>query len=78
MNLSAAKPLLLQSPQLKPPTQRHWPVSAMGFMQLFDSIPECNEKNWDQWDMQKLIDEINAQRPGRITPAMEPYGGATF
>ena len=71
MNHSAAQPLLLESPQLKPPTQRHWPVSAMGFMQLFDSIPECNEQNWDQWDMQKLIDETNAKRPGRITPAME-------
>ena len=44
MNHSASQPLLLESPQLKPPTQRHWPVSAMGFMQLLILFPNAMNK----------------------------------
>ena len=71
MNGLASQQLNHESSQLKPPNQKHWPVSAMAFMQFLEIIPECNEQDWDQWEMQDLINDTNAKRPGRITPTME-------
>ena len=71
MNGMASQQLILESSQLKLPNQKHWPVSAMASLRFLDFIPECNEEDWDKWDMQDLINDTNAKRPGRITPTME-------
>ena len=31
----------------------------------------CGSADWDQWDMQDLINETNTNHPDRITPTME-------
>jgi hypothetical protein len=70
MNVLATQSLHLESTDLKPPNQKYWKVSAMADMQFLEVIPDCNEQDWNQWDMQDLIDDTNVKRPGRITPTM--------
>jgi hypothetical protein len=43
----------------------------MGYMSFLDTIPTCGSADWDQWDMQDLINETNTNHPDRITPTME-------
>jgi hypothetical protein len=59
-----------ESSQLNPPIQETWTVSPMALMSFLDTIPLCTDVDWNTWDMQNLIDQTNAKRPGRITPAM--------
>jgi len=66
-----SQPLFYESPDLKPANQKFWSAAAMAHMQYLDVIPSCQEGDWDQWDMQKLINDTNAKTPGRISPAME-------
>jgi hypothetical protein len=66
-----SQPFYYESSQLNPPNQKTWSASAMAFMSFIDTIPYCNENDWNTWDMQDLIDDTNANTPGRITPAME-------
>ena len=65
-----SQPFYYESSQLNPPNQKTWSVSAMALMSFLDTIPDCNNNDWNTWDMQDLIDDTNANTPGRITPAM--------
>ena len=47
-----------------------WDISAMGIMSFLDNIPTCGPQDWDQWDMDDLVNDTNAKYPNRITPAM--------
>jgi hypothetical protein len=42
----------------------------MVLMSFLDTVSYCNNNDWDTWDMQDLIDNSNANTPGRITLAM--------
>ena len=40
-----------------------WDISAMGTMSFLDNIPTCDPHAWDQWDMDDLMNDTNANLP---------------
>ena len=40
-------------------------------MSFLDEVPKCGSSNWNQWDMNNLVDATNAKFPNRISPEMK-------
>ena len=40
-------------------------------MSFLDEVPKCGPSNWNQWDMNNLVDATNAKFPNRISAEMK-------
>ena len=50
---------------------KSWNVAAMGKMSFLHKIPECSSSDWNQLDMETLIDETNVKFPNSVSPQMK-------
>mmetsp|Transcript_62365 Transcript_62365/g.167309 ORF Transcript_62365/g.167309 Transcript_62365/m.167309 type:complete len:83 (+) Transcript_62365:162-410(+) len=69
-----AQGLVYDSPLTNPADSKiEWNICGMAYMQFLIRIPQNTAVDWDEWDIEVLIDETNAQFPGRITPFMAAH-----
>ncbi len=65
-----SQPFPFEDPQFQA-NVKSWNVSAMNSMAFLDQVPKCGSSNWNQWNMNDLVDATNANFPNRISPEMK-------